>query len=264
MKKFFQIIVENGLIISMSLGLSYLLSYYYQKGKLDYYGIPLIYIDLSLQNIVAVFAIAVTILYTAVLSVSPVLILATGTRDYRMIKIWTMLIGAAIVLGMEIVLMRTLPIISIMFFSLIVVYSVIQIIITLVKVKEKFGFIQKWKNYSAISLTTDIQENERLSVGMFSGANKKAQYIHVIVAVVVILGTLFNMSGSHDAKSCAGYFIAEDYEHKVIVHSNPDYYILMEREDDFLKREYQIVPANEIGSIYYEYTGELKVEDKKQ
>lgn len=264
MKKIFSIIVENGLIISMSLGLSYLLSYYYQKGKLDYYGIPLIYMDLSLQNIVAIFAIVVTIIYTAVLSVSPVLILATGTRDYRMIKIWTMLISTAIVFGMEIALMRTFPIISFVFLALIVIYSVVQIIITLVKVKEKCSFVQKWEKYSAIKLNGDVQKNERLSTGIFSGASKKSQYIHVIVAVVVILGTMFNLSGSHDAKSCAEYYIAQDYENKIIVHNTKDYYILMEREDGFLKREYQIVPAEEIGNIYYEYTGKLKVADKEK
>lgn len=264
MKKIFSIIVENGLIISVSLGLSYLLSYYYQKGKLDYYGVPLTYMDLSLQNIVAIFAIVITIIYTAVLSVRPVLILATGTRDYRMIKIWTMLIGTAIVFGMEIVLMRTLPIISFVFLALILVYSVVQIIITLVKVKEKCSFVQKWKTYSAISLNGDIQENERLSVGIFSGTNKKAQYIHVIVAVVFILGAMFNLSGSHDAESRTEYYIAHDYKNKIVVHNTQDYYILMEREDCFLKREYQIVPAEEIGNIYYEYTGQLKVVDKEK
>ena len=48
MKKIFNIIIENGIIISLFLGLAYLLTFQYQKGKITYYGIQTNYIDLSL------------------------------------------------------------------------------------------------------------------------------------------------------------------------------------------------------------------------
>ena len=264
MKKFFSVLVENGIIASVALGISYLLSYYYQKGKLDYYGVSMTYVDFSLPSIVAIFAIALTICYSAILFMNPILYLAIGTRDYRMIKIWTMLIGLAIVFGTESVLMSSFPIISSAFLVLLLIYIFIEIILTIVKVKENCSFSQKWKKYSAHQLNRDKKESADTATGTFSGVNKKIQRVYLVVAMVFFLSLMFQFAGSHYAQSCTEYYIAKDYENKVVVHNTQEYYILMERDGEYLIRNYEIVPASEIGNICFEQTERLKVSNSKK
>jgi len=91
--------------------------------------------------------------------------------------------------------------------------------------------------------------------------SRKFTKIIIIVFIIGFIGNLFTNAGADNAKNTTTFYIANNYDDKIIVHSNLDYHILMELENNEFTETYQIVPNDEIGTITLKKLGELTLQD---
>lgn len=74
----------------------------------------------------------------------------------------------------------------------------------------------------------------------------------------------FELAGRNYAENIEEYYIAVDFNNKVIVHCTNDYYVLMEQNENVLGYSYQIVPSSEIGTIVLTDIGKLEKQKNEE
>ncbi len=263
MKKVFSTILENGIIISLFIGLAYLFTYQYQKGKLSYYGIPLSYVDLSLGSVIEISFIVLMVLYSMVIFLRPILEASKEARSYAATRLINVSICFAIISTMNYAIVKkfnaSLATILIMY----VVFLIYTFFAPLLLIKEKISYSEKWKKYSENVREKAIEEEKSHEKGHYSIFRKNLMKFALLISGIVFLCSMFGMAGKENAKDTTTFYIANDYQNKIIVHNNSDNYILMELENNKLLDTYQIVPSNEIGTITIKEIGKLLIADIK-
>ena len=89
---------------------------------------------------------------------------------------------------------------------------------------------------------------------MLKRKNKKIQ---VTLRNLEKILSRFNVAGSTKAENTEEYYVADDYEGKIVVHQTTEYYILMPIKENKLEREYEIVPTSNIGHLSHKNTGRI-------
>ena len=259
-KKFIKTLIDNGVIISIALGTAYILTYYYQKGKLSHYGVPLTYIDLSLNSILNVFTITLSAGYSVVIFINIILENSFGVYDYKAYKIIVRTLYFGVFTLFFITLNGKLTILSLLLIVFYVITLVSDIIMPIIKIKDNSTYLNKWRKYSLYVKNKNEEKREIKEKGLFSTAKKDFLLIAFFVCILLVLCNSFYSAGIENAKDTEAYYIASDYSNRIIVHNTAEYYILMDVNDNSLVKKYQIVPIDEIGTISYKHTGRLTVD----
>lgn len=262
MKKIFNIIIENGIVISLFLGLAYLFTSQYQKGKISYYGIPSVYIDLSLSSVIETCFTILLILYFAFIFLNAI---TTSPFIYKSYIGEKNIISTIIFAMFMAILIGVLKRFNYLFVAIIIVYLIFLLGNTLAPVfliKGKLPYSQKKKMYLE-EKEKEFREKVKKDESFLKRVFKKTTNILYFACFIVFMCSVFKTAGSQDAKNATVFYIANDYQDKVIVHNTSDYYILMEVENSKLLDTYQIVPSNEIGTITMKEIGPLLITDIK-
>lgn len=262
MKKLLDKIIENGIIISLFLGLAYLFLYRYQKGKLSYYDIPLIYIDLSLSNVIEIFVTILLVVYFLYLSLRTIVDSTPQIKQYKTRKIIFFTIAYVIYVGIVFVIVETWTVACTSVTIIYLLCIIVNFISPLFIKDKKLSYKEKWAMNSKSMEERDAKEHEQRNNGFFANISDGVSKLGIITCILVSLSSTFALAGEQSAKSMEEYYIANDYDNQVIVHYTQDVYILMPYEEGLLKNEYLIVPSNDIGKISKEKIGVLKLEEK--
>lgn len=248
------------MVISLFLGLAYLFTFQYQKGKIAYYGIPTVYIDLSLGSVIETCFSILLILYFAYIFLNAI---TTSPFEYKsyigqnnIIATITFAIFMAILFG---VFKKT----NIIFGATIIVYVVYLLcnnLCPIFQIKGKLSYSQKKKMYLE-KKEKERAEKEKKEEPFLNRIFKKPTKILYFAFFVVFMCIIFKIAGAEDAKNATTFYIANDYQDKIVVHGTSDYYILMELENNKLLDTYQIIPSNEIGTITMKEMGKLFIAD---
>ncbi len=260
MKKIFNVIFENGIVISLFLGLAYLFTFQYQKGKITYYGIPSIYIDLSLGSVIETCFTILLILYFAYIFLNAI----TTSPFESNSRIGENNIMSTVIFAMFMAIMfGVFKRFNILFGIITVGYLAFLLCNNLApvfSVKGKLSYSQKKKMY--LEKKEKEQENKAKKEESFlKDVLKYPTKILFFACFVIFMCYVFKMAGEEDAKNTTTFYISNDYQDKIIVHSNSDYYILMELENNKLLDTYQIIPSNEIGTMTMKKIGPLYITD---
>lgn len=263
MKKMFNTILENGIVISLFIGLAYLFAYQYQKGKLSYYGVPLSYVDLSLVSVIEISFTILTVLYFAIIYLRPILDASRDAKSYHSIRTINVSIWFVVMLSINFTIVKkfnvSLAVILIMF----ICFLIYALVAPLVSIREKIQYSEKWTRYSEKAQKNAIEEYESNEKGYYFILRNKIMKLTLLLCGIVFLCSMFSIAGKENAKDTTTFYVANDYNDKIIVHNNSDYYVLMELENNKLLDTYQIVPSNEIGTITMKETGPLLITDIK-
>lgn len=259
MKNVLKTILDNGIILSLTLGMAYFFAFSYQQGKLSYYGVPIIYADLSIASVIQIFALILGALFLIVIFINAILDSAFFVKDYRARNIVSRTLFLVVILSISIAFTKEITshvkILIIMFIASIV----IDLIMPVIKVKGKDKYINKWRRYSDIVKENNKKEQELKSKSYFAKFHSSLIDVAAYVCVFLMISNWFNIAGTESAKNTEKYYIANSYSNKIIVHYTSDYYILMEETDGILDESYLIVPAAEIGEITYLNKGKLSL-----
>ena len=262
MKKIFNIIIENGIIISLFLGLAYLLTFQYQKGKITYYGIPTNYIDLSLGSVIETCFTILLILYFSYIFLNTI---TTSPFEYKSHTGKNNILASVLCALFLAILFGVFKKVNILFGIVIGIYLLYLLCNNLAPiflVKEKLSYFQKIKIYSE-KKEKELEEKAKKEKPLLNRIFEKPTKILFFACCIIFMCSVFNLSGAEDAKNATTFYVANDYNDKIIVHSTTDYYVLMELENNKLLDTYQIVPSNEIGTITMKEIGPLLITDIK-
>lgn len=261
MKKILEKLFENGLIASLFLGLAYLLTYQYQKGKLSYYNIPLIYVDLDIANVIEIFIYILSFVYILQFVLTFIADNIPQIKTYKGRQILFFTIAYFSVLILSLILFKKnadFAIIStIAYFG----YIFITLLIPKITIKGNISYKEKWLQSSEKSENYAFKDIESRKTMHLYPQRKQITTIGLIICIMMSVCNTFELAGKNNARMTEEYYIAIDYNDKIVVHYTDDYYILMEcNNNNILKKEYHIVPANEIGIICLKNTGKLHAE----
>lgn len=262
MKKSLNKIIESGIIVSLFLGLAYFFTYQYQKGFLDYYDLPLKYIDLSIENVVEIFIYFLGFLM-CVFSITRIIsINVPKLQSYKAKQILSVSVIYMVLVALSLVLLKahSKPIITYtIFFVLYIIYCILA---PFVFAKQEKNYIKKWQIYTEKSEKFFSKEIELKKESILYPYEKTIVMLGVLLMVIGIIGVFFGVSGKEQAQYAEEHYVAKDYSDKVVVYHTKDFYILKEETDGVLKDEFQIVSADEIGTLKKEKTGVLKLEEE--
>lgn len=261
MKKILEKLTENGIIVSIFLGFAYLFAYNYHKGILDYYNIPLIYIDLNIANIIEMFVGIITFLYTLYLVLSIITDCIPRIKTYIGKQVLFITIAFFIILVFHLVFFEDLLYIG-LFVVAFCLYICVTLLRPIVTVKGKMKYREKWFEASKKIQSEALEEKENIEKMHLYPYRRLIKIIGLVVCLVMLLCNTLDSAGKSYAKNIEDYYVAIDYNNKVIVHCTDDYYILMERNKNQLSNSYQVVPTSEIGTISLMHIGKLNL--KKQ
>ncbi len=249
MKKFANTILENGIIVSLALGAAYLFSYEYQEGILGTYGVPLEFIKIDIIDIVEIFVMLLGAFYITLLFFNGILNLFTGVTDYKLYNIvrWLLLYGVCA--GVDILIFHKISKLSSMFGIVFLIYLVIELLSPLMCFREKISYKQKWLKHSEKLLEDDKKSVEEYNRGHFNNLRKNTGKFLVVIYIIYLLCLGFNLAGQQEAETKTEYYIADNYENKVVVYSTDEYYILMDFENEENKKVYQVVSVDDIGVL---------------
>lgn len=262
MKKMFNTILENGIIISLFLGLAYLFTFQYQKGKIAYYGIPSIYIDLSLGSVIETCFTILLVLYFAYIFLNAI---TTSPFEYKSYIGKNNIMASVLCAIFLAILFGVFKKINVLFGIVLLIFLLFLLYNNLSPVffiKGNLSYSQKIKAYSE-KKEKEFDEKAKKEKPFLNQIFEKPTKILYFACCIIFMCSVFKMSGSEDAKNATTFFIANDYNNKIIVHSTTDYYVLMELENNKLLDTYQIVPSNEIGTITMKEIGPLLITDIK-
>ncbi len=262
MKKMFNTILENGIIISLFLGLAYLFTFQYQKGKIAYYGIPSIYIDLSLGSVIETCFTILLVLYFAYIFLNAI---TTSPFEYKSYIGKNNIMASVLCAIFLAILFGVFKKFNILFGIVLLIFLLFLLYNNLSPVffiKENLSYSQKIKAYSE-KKEKEFEEKAKKEKPFLNQIFEKPTKILYFACCIIFMCSVFKMSGSEDAKNATTFYVANDYNNKIIVHSTTDYYVLMELENNKLLDTYQIVPSNEIGTITMKETGKLLIADIK-
>lgn len=259
----FNTILENGIIISLFIGLAYLFAFNYQKGKLTYLCIPLSYVDLSLSSVIEISFMVLMVLYFMVIFLRPILEAAKDARSYAATRLINVSIWFAVMFTMNFAVVKKFNISLAIILIMYVGFFAYTFLAPLLFIKGKIPYSEKWKKHSDQAGQRAIEEFESHEKGPYAIFRKNLLTFALLISSVIFLCTMFSMAGKENVKDNTTFYIANDYQNKVIVHNTSDYYILMELENNKLLDTYQIIPSNEIGTITIKETGPLLMTDIK-
>lgn len=259
----FNTILENGIVISLFLGLAYLFTYQYQKSKLSYYGIPLIYVDLSIGSIVETSLLIISILYFACILLRPLSDNFKDVKNYHSMRIMNATIWFVIMFSMIFTVTNTFNVANITLIIVYLLYVAYNLLVPIISIKEKVSYSKKWSKYSKVIQEKETKEETEQDQGYYAGVKAKIFNIALLVSVIMVLCAAFRMAATDKVKTATTFYIANNYNDKIIVHCTTDYYVLMELENNKLLHTYQIVPSNEIGTITMKEIGPLLITDIK-
>ena len=261
MKDSFKRIFENGIIVSVLLGLAYLFAYIYQKGILSYYKVPLVYINLGIGDIVEIFITIVGVVYFFAIFAKPILDTVSGDLYQSKKLVFALLFFCAFVALNMVIIQRITPV-MIIAIGLFIVYVAANLISPLFHTKGKMPYREKWERYSKKREEIATIEANAIKYSRFKGFRKALINLGFTASVIVLIAALYNTAGIDYAQNCEEYYIAKDYSNQVVVYCTSEYYVLMDEIDGILQNKYQIVPAAEIGTLTLEHIGELSIENK--
>ncbi len=263
MKKMFNTILENGIVISLFLGLAYLFAFQYQKGKLSYYGIPLSYVDLSLESVIEISFTILMVLYSIFLFLRPILDISKDAKSYHATRLINISIYFVIMFSINLSIIKKFNISLAIIIAMYIGFFVYALVAPLVSIREKIQYSEKWTRYSEKAQKNAIEEYESNEKGYYFILRNKIVKLTLLLCGIVFLCSMFSIAGKENAKDTTTFYVANDYNDKIIVHNNSDYYVLMELENNKLLDTYQIVPSNEIGTITMKKLGKLLIADIK-
>lgn len=257
MKRFFKVILDNGIIISIALGTAYLFTYYYQKGKLTYYGIPLIYTDFSFAMLLEMVTLIMWASALIFILVNAILESFPRINDYRVCNIISRTIYLAIIIAISIAFTNSITISAWVFVFIYLFTLIFDLLMPIIRIKGKASYRDKWKEYSLIVKTQNAEEEKQKNTGYFAKFRKNLISVAAYVFILIMLCNWFNVAGSTKAENTEEYYVADDYEGKIVVHQTTEYYILMPIKENKLEREYEIVPTSNIGHLSHKNTGRI-------
>ncbi len=261
MNKTLQKVVENGIIVSVLLGVAYLLAHQYQKGVLSYYDIPMTVANLNTTNVIEVFITIFSFVYLFYVLSNALLKTAKGVTSYKGKEIVGVTLMLACVIALNVAVVGRMTLVVDVAFLIYIVYLSRSFIEPCIMVREKMKYREKWVVYSKMkereSNQTDQEEQPTLLAILWKTFSK----IGFAIGIVLVLCGIYRLAGDEYAKTLEHYYIAKDYSSQVVVYSSSEYYVLMPIEDGVLQNQYQIVSTNEIGSLVKEKTGVLMLKD---
>lgn len=257
MEKIWSSIIKNGVFVTLALGASYLVSFYYQEGILAFYGIPLSYMELNIINVVKVFALTVIFLMFFFSISAPVFINSFGWNDYLIMKIIRGLLIVSSVIAIELTFFEKLTGVSFLSIKMFAVYAFYCVALPAMKVNGKMPYREKWLQYCNMMEEKDCKKCNFIG---FNLTHKKYHEISFLLFFLIIICGVCNYAGRTQAKLQESYYLANNYDNKAIVYHTQNYCVLMENENGILKNIYEIVPTDELGTMSLEKIGPLKRE----
>lgn len=252
-KKILDIMLSNGVFISVCIGVAYLLSFYYQSGKLNYYGIPHIYMEFDIINIleiaILVFSVTIVVMFPIVYLIN----ISINIYDHRIQSIVTLALGVVIAIGVDLFVNKRLTLMTLVYFIIFMLYTGFQLLCPLIFVKSKKTYKEKWIEYTEKSHVEETPPDE-VSRFCFS---KRIMFIPFYVLLFAILCVAFSIAGSKSVANQEIYYIANDYDNKAVVYYTKDIYVLMPYNGNTLGNSYEFVDAKEIGELSMENIGVL-------
>lgn len=253
MKDFFGKFIESGLVAAVVMAIAYLLTCFDIWGSLAAYNLPSDLIEIGIPDIIMA-------LYEVVINVWMVLplaiVIALISHYLHDKTLLNNLLYTGFLLGIIIFCYFTVHYFDWSNWILIGIIAYIWIssfVTALVKQRHvKGSFRDKWKANTEAEASTEAKDRGK------SISHQIAVICLVICALYYTSQAMF-VYGEEDALDRTSYYVAHDYDDKVVVFQSEWSYILMENDNGSLQPNYQIVRFDELGSLSYEYTGKLTV-----
>lgn len=250
MKPYLSKLLENGIILAFFTGIAYYLTYLYLDGSLIAYALPDELIEIDVPDIIATLIDMIYKFWPVLMIPAFGLLVGRIWKDPETTRLWsfTIVMVTSVVFSVKLV-NRFEPknwiLLGIMTFE----WAEAGVHM-LKNGKGETSLRGKWACYLK-KLETSKKLNERMALGI--------GYLAVTIAIMYVLsGAVMEHSAITQLKR-EDYFVARNYDNKVVVYENGKCYVLMARDGSDLLPAYEIVRYDHIGKLDYEHTGVLNL-----
>jgi len=254
MKDFFGKFIESGLVAAVIMAIAYLLTCFTIWGRLTAYNLPVEFIEIGIPDIILViYAVVVN-----VWSLLPLAIIVALISRYLNDKtLLDDILSTGFLIGIIMFCVLTVHRFDLMNWILVGIIAYIwlkSLLGTLIKQRNIKGLRAKWKANTAAEMNEQTEKSGK------SVSRLVAVICLVICALYYTSQTMFEY-GQEEMLNRTSYYVAHEYDDKVVVFQSEWCYVLMENDNGTLHPNYQVVRFDELGSLSYEHTGKLAVEN---
>lgn len=252
MKQYLEKFLESGLVMAAVMGLLYYLTYLMLYGALKAYALPDDLIDIGIPDIIATLVNLIYDFWPVMLVPVFGLLLTKGVHDAELLRLarFTMLLLTCV--AFSIALTERFELDNLILLGICVFEWLESVTKALVRGGKQRSFIEKW------GVSAEIEANKTDAGKTISGI----AWIALAIAVMFVLSNSVMEHAVNQERARETYFMAEDYDNKLVVFQNDSQYVLMERKGDKLLPAYELVQNESIGGLHSIHTGKLTLQEK--
>ena len=248
MKPYWSKLLENGIMLAIITGAAYYLTYLCLDGALAAYALPDDLIEIDVPDIIATMIDLIYKFWPVLIIPALGMLVGNAFKDSELVRLWRFSIVMLTAVVFSISLLNRFEasnwiLLGIMLFEW--AEALMQI---LTNSKEQKGLRAKWINNTQ-TVTTAKKTNERVALGI--------GYVAVIIAVLYVLSGAVMEHAALTELNREDFFVARDYDNKVVVFESGKVYVLMARDGSTLQPNYEVVRYDHIGKLDYVHTGVL-------
>lgn len=252
MKEYWSKLLENGIILAFLTGMAYYLTYLYLDGSLAAYALPDELVEIDAPDIIATLIGLIYKFWQVLMIPAFGLVLCRMCKDAEIIRLARFSIVMITAVVFSVLLLDRFEAKNWILLGIMLFEWVEAFLKMMAHGKNVKKLSEKWAKYR--EKTQDNHKiNERMALGI--------GYLAVTIAVLYVLSGAVMEHSATVQLNREDYFVAKDYDDKVVVFENGKCYVLMARDGGDLLPSYEIVRYDHIGKLDYVHTGVLTPPD---
>jgi|GEM_PF-2181151 len=252
LKPYWSKLLENGIILALVTGTAYYLTYLCLDGALAAYALPDDLIDIDVPDIIATLKDLIYKFWQVLMIPAIGLVIGKALKDSELIRLWRFSIVMLTAVVFSISLLNRFETANWILLGIMLFEWAEALLHMFAHSKGQKGLTAKWTNYTQ-AVTATKRTNERVALGI--------GYLAVTIAVLYVLSGAVMEHAALTELSRENFFVARDYDDKVVIYEGGKVYVLMARDGSALQPNYEIVRYDHIGKLDYVHTGVLELPD---
>ena len=248
MKEYWSKLLENGIILAVVTGVAYYLTYLNLDGVLAAYALPDEFIEIDAPDIIATLIDLVYKFWGVLMIPAFGLLLGRVIKNAEFVRLWRFSIVMLTSVVFSISLLNRFESKCWILLGIMLFEWAELLMRTMAYGRGVKGLRAKWDKYLQREKTAP-KTNERVAMGI--------GYLAVTIAVMYVLSGAVMEHAATEQLNRTDYFVARDYDDKVMIFDNGKSYVLMARNGSALLPNYEVVRYDHIGKLDYVHTGVL-------
>ena len=247
MKTYLGKLLESGAALAAAMGTLYFLTYLRLNGILAAYSLPDELVSIDVPDIIATLRELVMNFWAVLCVPGLALLFIRRVRDEKLMSLLRLTIVLATAVTFSVSLEKRFNMENLILIGICAYEWCEALIRVIINGKGERGLKAKWRAASDSAPERGDSVKAASAIGWFALG---------IAVVFVLSGSIMEHFAAQELNR-EWYFVAEDYDNRVVVFQNDDQYILMERSNTVLNPKYEVVHYRKIGKLSYENLGYL-------